>query len=190
MSGRRTRPASRAPDDQRRRPGPSRPSRQSRPAHPGPATHAEQHPPRRRFHDHHRPPTAPIRPVTPLTVLTLTATAIAASIVPVLFGIAFIASALARRPLMVTLTRRWPRLAGGPLDQESPQVKVALSRPTTMWGVVLLVIGMLQGIGALAAGLSITNPASVAIRTLAALTVLAVLWISTTAYLRRRRLPA
>lgn len=133
---------------------------------------------------------APSRPITPLTILALTATAIAASIVPVLFGIAFIASALARRPLMATLTRRWPRLAGGPLDQESPQVKLALSRLTTTWGAVLLATGILQGIGALAAGLSITNPASFAVRTLAALAVLAALWISTTAYLRRHRLPA
>jgi hypothetical protein len=136
------------------------------------------------------PANAPSRPITPLTVLALTATAIAASIVPVLFGIAFIASVLARRPLMAVLTRRWPRLAGGPLDQESPQIKQALSRLTTTWGVVLLTAGMLQGIGALAAGLSITNPASVAVRTLAALAVLAALWISTTAYLRRQRLPA
>jgi hypothetical protein len=134
--------------------------------------------------------TAPSRPITPLTVLTLTATAIAASIVPVLFGIAFIASVLARRPLMATLTRRWPQLAGGPLSQGSPQAKLALSRLTITWGVVLLATGMLQGIGALAAGLSITDPASIAVRTLAALVVLAALWISSTAYLRRWRLPA
>ena len=136
------------------------------------------------------PPNAPSHPITPLTVLALAATAIAASIVPALFGIAFIASVLTRRPLMAVLTRRWPRLGGGPLDQESPQIKLALSRLTTTWGVVLLAVGMLQGIGALAAGLSITNPGSLAMRTLAALAVLAVLWISTTAYLRRRRLLA
>ena len=134
--------------------------------------------------------TAPSRPVTPLTVLTLTAAAIAASIVPVLFGIAFIASVVARRPLMATVIRRWPQLAGGPLNQESPQAKLALSRLTIAWGVVLLATGILQGIGALTAGLSITDPAGIAVRTLAALAVLAALWTSTTAYLRRRRLPA
>jgi hypothetical protein len=49
---------------------------------------------------------------------------------------------------------------------------------------------MLQGIGALMAGLPITNPASAAARTLAALAVLAATWTGTAAYLRRRRLPA
>jgi hypothetical protein len=134
--------------------------------------------------------TAPSRRITPLTVLTLTAAAIAASIVPVLFGIAFIASVVARRPLMATVIRRWPQLAGGPLNQESPQAKLALSRLTIAWGVVMLATGILQGIGALTVGLSITDPASIAVRTLAALAMLAVLWASTTAYLRRRRLPA
>jgi hypothetical protein len=136
------------------------------------------------------PAAVPSRPITPVTVLALIGTAIAASVVPVLFGIAFIVSCLARRPLMAVLTRRWPRLGGGSLDQESPQIKLALSRLTITWGVVLLAAGMLQGAGALLAGLSITNPASVAVRSTAVLAVLAVMWIGTAAYLRRHRIPA
>ena len=57
--------------------------------------------------------TAASRPITPLTVVTLTVTAIAASIVPVLFGIAFIASALARRPLLATPSPRKGRSTRG-----------------------------------------------------------------------------
>jgi len=111
------------------------------------------------------PASAPSRPTAPMTAAAL-ATAIVASLAPVVFGVAFLVSVLIHRPLAAMLARRWPWLSGGPLDQESPRIRSVLSRTTTVWGVVLLAVGMLQGVGAMVAGLSITNPASVAVRTL------------------------
>jgi len=121
------------------------------------------------------PASAPSRPTTPMTVVALAA-GIVASLVSVLI----------RRPLMAMLARRWPLLSGGPLDQESPRIRSALSRVTTVWGVVLLAIGIVQGVGAMVAGLSISNPTSVAVRTFFALAVLMVMSVGTAAYLRRR----
>jgi hypothetical protein len=131
------------------------------------------------------PASALSRPTAPMTGVALAA-GIVASLVPVVFGIAFLVSVLIRRPLMAMLARRWPLLSGGPLDQESPRIRSALPRVTTVWGVVLLAIGIVQGVGAMVAGLSITNPTSVAVRTFFALAVLMVMSVGTAAYLRRR----
>jgi hypothetical protein len=121
----------------------------------------------------------------PGTVAALAAAALAASLLPAAFGLAFLVSVMARRPLFTALARHWPWLTGGSLDQPSPQARSALARATTVWGVVLLAVGIIQGIGAVLAGLSVTNPASVAIRTLFALVVLAALSAGTAASFRR-----
>jgi hypothetical protein len=131
------------------------------------------------------PASPPSRPTASMTVAALAA-GIVASLLPLVFGAAFLVSVVIHRPLVAMLARRWPSLSGGPLDQESPRIRSALSRITTVWGVVLLAIGILQGVGAIVAGLSITNPASFAARTLFALAVLIVMSIGTAAYLRRR----
>jgi hypothetical protein len=131
------------------------------------------------------PAGAPSRHITPKTAIALTGAAVAAALVPVVFGVAFLVSVLIHRPLVAVLARRWRWLAGVSLDMDSPGIQPALSRVTTVWGVVLLAVGILQGIGAMMAGLSITNPASVAVRTLFALAVLAAMSIGTSAYLRR-----
>jgi hypothetical protein len=127
---------------------------------------------------------SPSRPTASMTVAALAA-GIVASLLPIVFGAAFLVSVVIHRPLVAVLARRWPSLSGGPLDQESPRIRSALSRITTVWGVVLLAVGILQGVGAIVAGLSITNPASAAVRTLFALAVLIVMTIGTAAYLRR-----
>ena len=132
-------------------------------------------------------PSTPSPRTTPGTAAALAAAAIAACLLPVVFGFAFLASVMARRPLIVALARRWPWLTGGSLDQHSPQMRSLLARTTTVWGVVLLAVGIIQGIGAVMAGLSVTNPASVAIRTLFALAVLAALSAGTATTFRRHR---
>lgn len=128
----------------------------------------------------------PARPPTASMTVAALAAGIVASLLPIVFGAVFLVSVVIHRPLVAMLARRWPSLSGGPLDQESPRIRSALSRITTVWGVVLLAIGILQGVGAIVAGLSITNPLSVAVRTLFALAVLIVMSIGTAAYLRRR----
>jgi hypothetical protein len=56
-----------------------------------------------------------------------------------------------------------------------------------VWGAALLAIGAIQGLGAVLAGLPVTNPASVAVRTLFALAALAALSTGTAAHLRHHR---
>lgn len=136
------------------------------------------------------PASPPARPSTAITVTALAATALAAAVLPVVFGFAFLASALAHRPLMAVLARRWPWLTGGPPEQDSPQTRQELSRLTTVWGAAFLAIGAIQGIGAVLAGLPVTNPASLTVRTLFALAALGALSTGTAAHLRHRRADA
>lgn len=117
--------------------------------------------------------------------LALTAAAVLIALLPVVFGLALLASALAHRPLMAAVLRRWSRLTGTAPAPGPAWMRPAASRLTIVWGAVLLAVGLLQGIGAVAVGLSITDPASLAIRTLFALIVLVILSISTVAYLHR-----
>jgi hypothetical protein len=57
-----------------------------------------------------------------MTVAALVA-GIVASLLPVVFGAAFLVSVVIHRPLVAMLARRWPSLSGGPLDQESPRIR-------------------------------------------------------------------
>jgi hypothetical protein len=118
-------------------------------------------------------------------LLGLAAAAVIIALVPVIFGLALLVSALARRPLIPAMLRRWPRLAGLTPPADPARLDPAAARMTVTWGVVLLATGLLQGIGAIAAGLSVTNPAGIAIRTLFALIVLVTMAVRTVGYLRR-----
>jgi hypothetical protein len=122
-----------------------------------------------------------------ITTAVLVFAVLAASVLPVVFGLAFLGSARARRPLMATVTRHWHWLGGGHPEQDSSRARRDLSRLTVRWGVAFLVIGAFQGIGAVLAGLSVTDPVSVGIRALLALAVYAIMCIRTAAYLRHRR---
>lgn len=112
------------------------------------------------------PPTVPRRIAIAVAVV---AGAFVLTQLPILFGLALVISAMTRRPLLAAAAalRRWPQQDGtaGPRDP---------ARLTVAWGVVLIVIGLAQGVAAITMGLSITNPVSFAIRTSFALVVLAV----------------
>ena len=129
-------------------------------------------------------------PTTPGRVIAIGAALIVAAIIvaqlPIVFGLALLISALARRPLLAAALRRWPdppRTAAAP---GPGRLRSAATRLTVVWGIVLVVVGLVQGIGAVVAGLSITNPASLAIRTLFAMAVMALTAAATVRYLRAR----
>jgi hypothetical protein len=105
--------------------------------------------------------------------------ALAAALLPALAGLALLGSVAVRRPALAALTRRWPRLAGA--DSRADRVA---SRLTIAWGLGLLAVGGLQAIGALAWGLSITDPVGLLLRTLLALGGEALLALVTVAYAR------
>lgn len=129
------------------------------------------------------PPRQPARAVPKL--LGLAAAAVIIALVPVIFGLALLISAVARRPLIAALLRRWPGLVGLTPPADQARLRPATARMTIIWGLVLLATGLLQGIGAISAGLSVTNPDGIAIRTLFALIVLVIMSIRTVGYLRR-----
>ncbi len=121
-----------------------------------------------------------------LTVLILAAAAIAAAVLPVVAGVAFLASLAARRPLMAAVARRWPVPRRGPPGQHAAFDRRAINRLTAVWGIALLAAGALQGLAEVTAGLTITDPGSFMVRALLAIAVEAVLTAGTVIYLRRQ----
>ena len=61
------------------------------------------------------PARPPSRTTASMTVAALAA-GIVASLLPVVFGAAFLVSVVIHRPLVAMLARRWPSLSGGPLE--------------------------------------------------------------------------
>jgi hypothetical protein len=120
-----------------------------------------------------------------LKFLGLTAAAVITASLPIVFGLVMLISAALHRPLVASVLRRWPRLAGPIPPADPARLHAAAARLTIVWGIGLVIVGLLQGIGAVTAGLSVTNPASLAIRTLAALLILVVMAIRTVTYLKR-----
>jgi hypothetical protein len=114
-------------------------------------------------------------PISPLVALVVGA------LLPVLVGLVLLASALLHRPHFGRLVPRWPALARAVAVEGDGVV----TRMTVAWGIGLLVIGGLQGAAELV-GLSIIDPVGVAVRTLGALALEAVLYVASNAYLRRR----
>jgi len=100
---------------------------------------------------------------------------------PVVVALALLCSALVNRPLFGRLVRRWPALA----NAAAVDGRAVVTRVTVVWGIGLLVIGALQGAAELA-GLSITDPIGIIVRTLGSLALEAVLYIASTAYLQTR----
>jgi hypothetical protein len=78
-------------------------------------------------------------------------------VIPAAAGVIFLASLAARRPLIAVAARRWPWLTGRPPAQARRRAVTGL---TALWGIGVLAAGTAQGIGAVTAGLAITNPAS------------------------------
>jgi hypothetical protein len=103
------------------------------------------------------------------------------AVVPVLVALVLLGSALLHRPLFARLVRRWPELA----HAAAVEGHAVVTRVTVIWGIGLLVIGALQG-GAELAGLSLTDPVAILVRTLGALALEAVLYLASDAYLRTR----
>jgi hypothetical protein len=129
-------------------------------------------------------PTARSRP-TVRTLAALAAVAVASAVLPILAGLAFLSSLATHRPLIATAARRWPWLSGRPTDHQPRRDRRVMNGLTTMWGIAMLAVGAAQGIGAIVAGLTITDPASFTARVLIALAVEATLTVVTIAYLRR-----
>jgi hypothetical protein len=112
-------------------------------------------------------------------VLAALAAALAAALVPALAGLALLGSVAVRRPALAALAERWPRPAGP--DPRGDRVATCL---TIAWGLGLLAVGAVQAIGALAWGLSITDPVGLLLRTLLALGGEALLALATVVYAR------
>ena len=115
----------------------------------------------------------------------LATAAIAGAVLPALAGLAFLISLARRRPLVATAASRWPWLAGRPTGQQPGRDRRVMNGLTAAWGLGMLAAGAAQGIGAVAGGLTITDPAKFAARALIALAVEAVLTAITVACLRR-----
>jgi hypothetical protein len=94
--------------------------------------------------------------------------ALVAALMPVVVALVLFVSAARRRPLLGR--RGAPELA---------------QRLTIIWGVGILVIGLLQGASAVFAGMSVTNPTDFLIRTVASLALVGALYVGVRAYLRR-----
>jgi hypothetical protein len=105
--------------------------------------------------------------------------ALAAALLPALAGLALLGSVAVRRPALAALAERWPRLAG-----TDPRGDRVATRLTIAWGLGLLAVGGVQAIGALAWGLSITDPVALLLRTFLALGGEALLVLGTVAYAR------
>jgi hypothetical protein len=103
------------------------------------------------------------------------------AMLPVLVALVLLGSALSNRPLLGRVVRRWPALARAVAAEGRAVVK----RMTVMWGIGLLAIGGLQGVAELA-GLSITDPVGIVVRTVGSLALEGVLYLASNAYLRTR----
>ena len=97
----------------------------------------------------------------------LTRTVIAvvlAAVLPALAGVVLLGSVAIRRPLL----DRWLRSpTGSPPNPTTARASAATATwLTVLWGVGLVIAGVLQGVGALVAGTPITDPTGFAMRTL------------------------
>jgi hypothetical protein len=117
---------------------------------------------------------------TRLSIWTLVALIVGA-LLPVLVALVLLGSALFNRPLLGRVARRWPTLARA----AAAEGRGLVTRMTVMWGIGLLVIGGLQGVAELA-GLSITDPVGIVVRTVGSLALEGVLYLASDAYLRGR----
>jgi hypothetical protein len=106
---------------------------------------------------------------------------IVGALLPVLVALVLLGSALLKRPLFGRLVGRWPELD----HAVAAQGHRVVTRMTVVWGIGLLAIGGLQGVAEFA-GISITDPVGIAVRTLGSLALEAVLYVASNAYLRAR----
>ena len=118
---------------------------------------------------------------TRLPIWTLVALLFVGALLPVLVALVLLGSALLNRPLLGRVVRRWPALARA----VTAEGRGVVTRMTVVWGIGLLAIGVLQGAAELA-GLSITDPVGIVVRTLGSLALEAVLYMASNAYLRTR----
>jgi hypothetical protein len=93
------------------------------------------------------------------------------AVLPAVFGVLFLVSAALHRPVLARA-----------LPQYSTEIA---QRLTVVWGIVLVVIGALQGAGALIGIGSITSASGLAVRFVFALIAEIVVLGATVAYLRR-----
>ena len=107
---------------------------------------------------------------------------IVGALLPVLVALVLLGSALLNRPLLGRVVRRWPALARA----VTAEGRGVVTRMTVVWGIGLLAIGVLQGAAELA-GLSITDPVGIVVRTVGSLALEALLYRASNAYLRTRR---
>lgn len=113
---------------------------------------------------------------------------LAGAVVPVLAGLVLLGSVALHRPV---LGRRILLPAGGAASPAvTRQTWRAASRLNLAWGTGLVITGLVQGVMALTAGTSITDPAGMLTRTLVGLAGEALLALGTLGWLRRRRGPA
>jgi hypothetical protein len=127
-------------------------------------------------------PTAQLRSHrTSLPIVGLTT--VVASTLPVLIAVVLFVSAVSRRPLLAKRSRWWWNPLGDRLEQSPAQVA---SRLTLWWSLAFTIIGALQGLAAVLAGLSITDPTDTLVRSAGALLLEALVAGATVSYLRRR----
>ena len=119
---------------------------------------------------------------TRLPIWTLVALLFVGALLPVLVALVLLGSALLNRPLLGRVVRRWPALARA----VTAEGRGVVTRMTVVWGIGLLAIGVLQGAAELA-GLSITDPVGIVVRTVGSLALEALLYRASNAYLRTRR---
>jgi hypothetical protein len=106
--------------------------------------------------------------------------ALLTAILPVVVGLVLLASAMLNEPL---LARIGPYLPGWTTVQSASRPD-SIRRVTIWSGLALIAVGILQGVSELL-GLSLFDPARLAIRTVGSLVLISVIVIATTTYLKR-----
>ena len=106
--------------------------------------------------------------------------ALLAAILPVVVGLVLLASAMLNKQLMA---RIGPYLPGWTTVQ-SASTPDSIRRVTIWSGLALIAVGILQGVSELL-GLSLFDPAGLAVRTLGSLILVAVIASATIRYLKR-----
>jgi hypothetical protein len=91
--------------------------------------------------------------------------AITATVLPVLVGLFFLGSLLVHRPALQSRTWLWLQPGRSGVTTDSRRV----NRLTATWAIALVIIGLIQAIGAAVAGLSVFDPIGLAIRSAIAL---------------------
>jgi hypothetical protein len=109
--------------------------------------------------------------------------ALLTAILPVLVGLVLLVSAVLRKPLISTIGPYVPCWA----TVSNTSTPDSVRRATVWSGIALIAVGILQGVGEIL-GLSLFDPAGLAIRTLGSVVLLLVIVIVTTRYLKRHPL--